>query len=369
MEFERFDALQEISMEQFKDTVEERFPYNCEHVVPQSWFNKMQPMRGDLHHLFACEVRCNSYRSNHRYHEFEGFGTDSNVLLDMENCGRAKAVNNIVGFEPEINKGTVARATLYFLVRYPGGMNEKGYNASHIPMLLSWHKQHPVSEYEKHRNQYIYNIQRNRNPFIDYSDIADRIDFRSAFQNDTFLDWSNTAAPDDEPAAEETLAMGINALGGCVLNSNPKPWRVWRTAEALRSLLRGVNQQAPQRRKQSDGTIGDIAHQGRKSDHNPQIWDDITKKGVVTALDITHDPMRNCNCEVLAKSLQANKDARIKYIIWNKQIMNSFMFNGIEAWTWRPYMGANPHDKHIHVSVKCEKELYDDGKDWTFQCN
>ncbi len=31
-------------------------PFNCEHVVPQSWFAKREPMRGDLHHLFACEV-------------------------------------------------------------------------------------------------------------------------------------------------------------------------------------------------------------------------------------------------------------------------------------------------------------------------
>ena len=29
--------------------------FNCEHVVPQSWFDKKEPMRGDLHHLFACD--------------------------------------------------------------------------------------------------------------------------------------------------------------------------------------------------------------------------------------------------------------------------------------------------------------------------
>lgn len=32
---------------------------NCEHVVPQSWFDRNQPMRGDLHHLFACNPSCN----------------------------------------------------------------------------------------------------------------------------------------------------------------------------------------------------------------------------------------------------------------------------------------------------------------------
>ena len=30
-------------------------PFNCEHVVPQSWFQERLPMKGDLHHLFACD--------------------------------------------------------------------------------------------------------------------------------------------------------------------------------------------------------------------------------------------------------------------------------------------------------------------------
>ena len=48
-------------------------PFNCEHVVPQSWFAEEEPMRGDLHHLFACESRCNSFRSNTPYAEFADF--------------------------------------------------------------------------------------------------------------------------------------------------------------------------------------------------------------------------------------------------------------------------------------------------------
>ena len=42
------------------DALERELPFNCEHVVPQSWFAKHEPMRGDLHHLFACESRCNA---------------------------------------------------------------------------------------------------------------------------------------------------------------------------------------------------------------------------------------------------------------------------------------------------------------------
>jgi endonuclease I len=49
--------------------------FNCEHVVPQSWYAKAEPMRGDLHHLFACEPRCNSFRSNIPYFDFADFPT------------------------------------------------------------------------------------------------------------------------------------------------------------------------------------------------------------------------------------------------------------------------------------------------------
>src|SRR5680860_220843 len=48
-------------------------PFNCEHVVPQSWYGEDEPMRGDLHHLFTCESRCNSFRGNTAYAEFEDF--------------------------------------------------------------------------------------------------------------------------------------------------------------------------------------------------------------------------------------------------------------------------------------------------------
>jgi len=63
--------------------IEANLPYNCEHVVPQSWFNKEEPMRGDLHHLFACESGCNSYRSNHKYFDFKDY---KEIIRDK--CGK-----------------------------------------------------------------------------------------------------------------------------------------------------------------------------------------------------------------------------------------------------------------------------------------
>ncbi|HEY6804205.1 MAG TPA: trypsin-like peptidase domain-containing protein [Pyrinomonadaceae bacterium] len=59
------------------DLLEAVLPYNCEHVVPQSWFEKQEPRRGDIHHLFACESGCNSFRGNTPYFDFRDFGGGS----------------------------------------------------------------------------------------------------------------------------------------------------------------------------------------------------------------------------------------------------------------------------------------------------
>lgn len=151
--------------------IESEYKYNCEHVVPQSWFHKESPMRGDLHHLFACEPVCNSARSNHPYYDFPDYEPGSSMSIIRDSCGKYEGDR----FEPESGKGAVARATLYFLLRYPGKINQ--YSEEDIRVLLSWHRNFTVSPYEKHRNQAIFDVQHNRNPLIDYPQYADNIDF------------------------------------------------------------------------------------------------------------------------------------------------------------------------------------------------
>lgn len=138
--------------------------------------------------------------------------------------------------------------------------------------------------------------------------------------------------------------------------------RAWRVAECLLTLRSQVNALAPSRSKVSDGTIGDAAHQSRASDHNPWVRDGVT--GIVTAMDITHNPESGCDAELLAQALHKDKDPRIKYLIWNRLIANSSAVGGAQAWAWRPYRGANPHTRHIHISVKPEKARYDSEEPW-----
>ena len=102
-------ALGPRELEAEFDALERELPFNCEHVVPQSWFSKREPMRGDLHHLFACESRCNSFRGNWPYFDFD---RRRRAARGLRPDSRPRASSRPPG-------GPVARATLYFLLRYP----------------------------------------------------------------------------------------------------------------------------------------------------------------------------------------------------------------------------------------------------------
>ncbi|VEF48925.1 extracellular ribonuclease precursor [Bacillus freudenreichii] len=151
--------------------VPEELKFNAEHIVPQSWFIGREPMKGDLHHLFACEPSCNAVRSNFPYYDFPDYNPESPTETIKNHCGVAAADL----FEPEFGKGTAARAMLYFLLRYPKGIKKRFRSKINFNLLRNWNQQFPPELYEKHRNQAIYQIQGNRNPFIDFPELADVI--------------------------------------------------------------------------------------------------------------------------------------------------------------------------------------------------
>lgn len=158
-------------------------------------------------------------------------------------------------------------------------------------------------------------------------------------------------AADEDPGECCGIPAGIMAAAGS-----------WRLAESLKALRADVDAAAPGRRKASDGTVGDARHAARTSDHNPWVRDGRT--GVVTAIDITHDPLGGCDAGKLADALVAARDPRVKYIIWNRRIANSAGVAGRKPWTWRSYSGTNPHTSHVHISVLPQKALYDDRRPW-----
>lgn len=117
----------------------------------------------------------------------------------------------------------------------------------------------------------------------------------------------------------------------------------------------------PNRSKDSDGSIGDAAHASRSSDHNPWVHDN-SGQPIVTAIDITHDPKNGFDSYAFAEWLMAKKDPRIKYVISNRRIGAGS--EGPSPWLFRKYTGTNPHDHHIHISVKSDPAHFDSKVDW-----
>jgi hypothetical protein len=98
------------------------------------------------------------------------------------------------------------------------------------------------------------------------------------------------------------------------------------------------------RDRTSDGWVGDLRHQSRPSDHNPDA------KGIVRAIDIDRDLAGKAKPDLMPDladqiRLCAKSDKRISYIIFNGKIASARM-----GFRWRKYSGSNPHDHHCHVS-------------------
>jgi hypothetical protein len=130
-----------------------------------------------------------------------------------------------------------------------------------------------------------------------------------------------------------------------------------RVAESLLQFRNQIDAMAPERGTSSDATIGDPSFSARKSDHNPN------SDGVVTAIDITHDPAHGIDAREIAELLRLSQDPRIKYVICNGRIFSSQN----QPWQWRPYVGANAHADHVHLSVVGDKALYDDPRPWAIE--
>lgn len=110
------------------------------------------------------------------------------------------------------------------------------------------------------------------------------------------------------------------------------------------AVLRQATAHWPRRVKASDGLLPSKAHvhQNPNSDHNSGF-----------AVDLSHDPGHGVHCQVIYTELQ--KDPRVKYLIFKGKIWSKTKGEHI-------YTGSNPHNKHLHISIK--EECGNDTSPW-----
>lgn len=189
----------------------------------------------DLHHLVAADGNTNSAGHNDNFFGEVKSKSDSKTIYSYYADGTT-AVSGYLGkdnngntvFEPTDEwKGDIARSMLYMATRYSkdNGDNQTqaepcltfddngtytdeskngkydrskfhGYHPN-LSTYLKWNKEDPVSKYEYHRNNLIYkNVQKNRNPFVDFPSLADWV-----FATTTETEPSIASPVDDNPYA------------------------------------------------------------------------------------------------------------------------------------------------------------------------
>lgn len=173
--------------------------YNREHSFPNSWFGgEVMPMYTDLFHLYPTDGWVNNKRGNHPFGTTNGESYKSaNDFSKLGKCTYSGYTGTV--FEPNDEyKGDFARTYFYMVTCYEKkivdwytnyGINNNdngkkdtkeavmatldgntypGLSPWQLQMLMEWAANDPVSDKETNRNNAVYGIQGNRNPFIDY---------------------------------------------------------------------------------------------------------------------------------------------------------------------------------------------------------
>lgn len=137
--------------------------WNREHIWPKSYgVDKSMTSEADLFNIVPADMKQNSDRSNLPFTDTQKGGM---YLIRPERQGDIR--------------GDLARIFFYMAVRYEGFEGEPDLELTDDPLkvnemkfgplstLLRWHKEDGVSLDEKTRNNRIFKIQGNRNPFVD----------------------------------------------------------------------------------------------------------------------------------------------------------------------------------------------------------
>ena len=163
---------------------------NREHSFPKSWWGGLTdiPAYVDLNHLYPSEAAANTAKNNYPLGEVSTSDPIkyNNGVTKVGYPSKGQGGGAQFVFEPANEyKGDFARTYFYMVTCYQNltwkyfyMLQQNTYptlNTYAVNLLLKWHRDDPVSEKEIARNDVVYSIQNNRNPFIDRPELAEYI--------------------------------------------------------------------------------------------------------------------------------------------------------------------------------------------------
>lgn len=164
--------------------------YNREHSVPKSWFGGStgKGIGTDLFHIVPTDVHVNSKRSNYPFGEtnhpdytyagsklgksdFSGY---SGIVFEPADEYKGDFARNYFGVRAKWSSTNITQSNGNIMFTSTC-TSSSGYGLSSysIKLLMKWHREDPVSDKERDRNDAIEKEQGNRNPFIDYPYLAE----------------------------------------------------------------------------------------------------------------------------------------------------------------------------------------------------
>ena len=187
---------------------------NREHSFPKSWWGGSTgiPAYVDLNHLYPADAAANQAKSNWPLGKVDMTAStkynNGVSIVGYPVPGQGGGSQSV--FEPaDEYKGDFARTYFYMVTcyqdltwatKYAWMMEQNTYPTLKgwaSKLLLEWHRNDPVSEKEINRNEVVYSIQNNRNPFIDHPELAEYIWGNKVGQ--TFNGGSGSQQPTGDP--------------------------------------------------------------------------------------------------------------------------------------------------------------------------
>lgn len=208
---------------------------NREHSMPKSWFYDMKPAYTDLTHVIPTDGYINNMRSDLPYGETTSPTKGSaNMYSKVGPCSVPGYTGKI--FEPADEwKGDLARIYFYMATCYEdevagfkgdmfGGDSYLAYAEWSMAMLLRWAAEDPVSEKEVKRNEAVWRLQGNRNPFVDYPGL-ERYVWGESSEALFSYDGSDAAvAPEVVPAQSCEIALNRSTFGVDAASGNARDY-------------------------------------------------------------------------------------------------------------------------------------------------
>lgn len=129
----------------------------------------------------------------------------------------------------------------------------------------------------------------------------------------------------------------------------------WVLTTGLKTWRGEINEAAPDRDKESDGSVGDYAHAQGTSGHNPEEsghaeYNDGDSKNEVRAIDVDKDlRLALFSMEMLIQWLVTLGRSGV-WLPFRYFIFNGRIWRKSTGWVTEKYNGSNPHDHHAHFS-------------------